>query len=61
MYFTGTKFQSNDLNGRGDIVIFVLLCKIIHSFMQANMQIIYSRAKTNIPNVRIRIRFGIHS
>ena len=40
MYFTGAKFQSNDLKGRGDIVIFVLLCKIIHSFMHANMQII---------------------
>ena len=26
MYFTGAKFQSNDLKGRGDIVIFVLLC-----------------------------------
>ena len=36
MYFTGAKFQSNDLEGTGDIVIFVLLCKIIHSFMHAN-------------------------
>ena len=40
MYFTGAKFQNNDLKGTGDIVIFVLLCKIIHSFMHANMQII---------------------
>ena len=40
MYFTGAKFQSNDLKGTGDIIIFVLLCKIIHSFMHANMQII---------------------
>ena len=40
MYFTGTKFQSNDLKGTGDIVIFVPLCKIIHSFMHANIQII---------------------
>ena len=40
MYFTGAKFQSNDLKGTGDIVIFVLLCKIIHSFMHSNMQII---------------------
>ena len=40
MYFTGAKFQSNDLKETGDIVIFVLLCKIIHSFMHSNMQII---------------------
>ena len=40
MYFIGAKFLSNDLKGTGDIVIFVLLCKIIHSFMHANMQII---------------------
>ena len=40
MNFTGAKFQSNDLRGKGDIVIFVLLCKIIHSFMHANMQVI---------------------
>ena len=40
MYFTGAKFQSNDLKGTGDTVIFVLLCKIIHSFMHANMQVI---------------------
>ena len=40
MYFTGSKFQSNDLKGTGDIVIFVLLCKIIHSIMYANMQVI---------------------
>ena len=40
MYFTGAKFQSNDLKRTGDIVIFVLLCKIIHSFMHPNMQII---------------------
>ena len=39
MYFTGAKFQSNDLKGTGDIVIFVL-CKIIHSIMHANMQVI---------------------
>ena len=38
MYFTGAKFQINDLKGTGDIVIFALLCKIIHSFMHANMQ-----------------------
>ena len=40
MYFTGAKFLSNDLKETGNIVIFVLLCKIIHSFMHANMQII---------------------
>ena len=40
MYFTCAKFQSNDLKGTGDIVIFVLHCKTIHSFMHANMQII---------------------
>ena len=28
MYFTGAKFQSNDLKGTGDIVIFVLLCNM---------------------------------
>ena len=39
MYFTGAKFQSNNLKGTGDIVIFVLLCKIIHLFMHASMQI----------------------
>ena len=40
MYFTSAKFQSNDLKGTGDIVIFVLLCKIVHSFTHANMKII---------------------
>ena len=40
MYFTGAKYLSNDLKGIGDIVIFVLLCKIVHSFMYANMLII---------------------
>ena len=39
MYFTDPKVLSNDLNGTGDMVIFVLLCKIIHSFMHANMLI----------------------
>ena len=40
MYFTGAKVLSNDLNGTGDMVIFILLCKIIHSFMHANMLIV---------------------
>ena len=40
MYFTSDKALSNDLKGTGDIVIFVLLCKITHSFMHANMLII---------------------
>ena len=40
MYFTGAKALSNDLKGTGDMVIFVLLCKIIHLFMHANMLII---------------------
>ena len=40
MYFTGSKALSNDLKGTGDMVIFVLLCKIMHSFMHANMLII---------------------
>ena len=40
MYFTGAKFLSNNLMGTGDMVIFALLCKIIHSFMHANMLII---------------------
>ena len=40
MYFTSAKFQSNDLKETEEIVIFVLLCKIIHSFMHANMQVI---------------------
>ena len=40
MYFTGAKVLSNDLKGTGDMVIFVLLCKIIHSFMHAKMIII---------------------
>ena len=40
MHFTGAKFLSNDLKGIGDMAIFVLLCKITHSFMHANMQII---------------------
>ena len=40
MYFTGATVLSNDLKGTGNMVIFVLLCKIIHSFMHANMLII---------------------
>ena len=40
MYFTGAKFVSNDMMGTGDMAIFVLLCKIIHSFMHANALII---------------------
>ena len=40
MYFTGAKVLSNDLKGTRGIVIFVLLCKIIHGFMHANMLII---------------------
>ena len=30
MYFTCAKVLSNDLKGTGDMVMFVLLCKIIH-------------------------------
>ena len=33
MYFTGAKFVSNHLMGTGDVVIFILLCKIIYSFI----------------------------
>ena len=40
MYFTGAMVLSTDLKGTGDMVIFVLLCKIIHSFMHANMLLI---------------------
>ena len=40
MYFTGAKVLRNDLKRTGDMVIFVLLCKITHSFMNANMLII---------------------
>ena len=40
MYFTGAKALSNDLKRTENMVIFVLLCKIIHSFMHANMLII---------------------
>ena len=40
MYFTGAKVLSNDLKGTRDMVIFVLLCKIINSFMNANILII---------------------
>ena len=40
MCFTGAKFLSNNMKGTGDMEIFVLLCKIIHSFMHANMLII---------------------
>ena len=40
MYFTGGKVLSNDLKGTGDMVIFVLLCKINNSFMNVNMLII---------------------
>ena len=40
MYFTGARFVSYNLMGTADMVIFVLLCKIIHSFMHANMLII---------------------
>ena len=36
MYFTGAKVLSNDLKGTRDMVVFVLLCKIIHSFMHAD-------------------------
>ena len=39
MYFTGAKFVSNDLIKMGDMAIFVL-CKIIYSFMYANMLIL---------------------
>ena len=40
MYLTDAKVLRNDLKGTGDMVIFVLLCKIIHSFMHTNMLII---------------------
>ena len=40
MYFTGAKVLSNDLKGTEDMVIFVLFCKIIRSFMHANTLII---------------------
>ena len=40
MYFTGANTLINDFKGTVDVVIFVLLCKIIHSFMHANMFII---------------------
>ena len=40
MYFTGTNVLSTYLKGTGDVVIFVLLCKIIHLFMHAEMLII---------------------
>ena len=40
MYFTSAKVLSNDLKGTGDMVIFVPHCKIIYSFMHANMPII---------------------
>ena len=40
MYFTSAKFLSNGFKGTGNMVIFVFLCKIILSFMHANMLII---------------------
>ena len=40
MYFTGAKFLSNDLKGTGDMVNFGFLCKVIRSFMHANMLIV---------------------
>ena len=40
MYFTGAKVLSKDLKRTGDMVIFVLLCNIIHLFMHANILII---------------------
>ena len=60
MYFTGAKFQSNNLKGTGDIVIFVLLCKIIHSFMHANMQIKNNYALSGIVYcfLTVRIHFS---
>ena len=39
MHFTGAKSLRNDLKETGDMVIFVLLCKLIHSFMHVNMLI----------------------
>ena len=39
MYFTGANFLWNNLKGTGDMVIFVLLCKITHSFVHANILI----------------------
>ena len=40
MHFAGAKFLSNNLKGTGDMVIFVILCKITHLFMHANILII---------------------
>ena len=56
MYFTGAKFQSNNLKGTGDIIIFVLLCKIIHSFMHANMHIIQQYALSGIAYCFLTVR-----
>ena len=39
MHFTGAKFLRNDLKGTGDMAIFILLYKIVHSFMHAHMLI----------------------
>ena len=39
MHFSDAKFLRNYLKGTGDMVIFVLLCKITHSFMHASMLI----------------------
>ena len=35
MHFTSAKFLSDDLKETGDMAIFILLCKIIHSVMHA--------------------------
>ena len=40
MHFIGTKCLSNNLMGTGIMAIFVLLCKIVHAFMQENVHII---------------------
>ena len=40
MYFIHAKYLSNNLIGTRNMGIFVLLCKIIQTFMQVNMHIV---------------------
>ena len=40
LYGIGVKFLSNDMKGTGDMANFVLLCKLFHSFMHANILVV---------------------
>ena len=56
MHLTGAKFLRNSLKGTEDMVIFVLLYKLIHSFMHANMLIIEYYPLSGIANYFLTVR-----